>query len=68
MVVFIQRAPNRGFKAQKCQAIFVLTFSISTADPAQPFDFLISGELLRQPLEKFLLAHNVSTVRFTAVF
>lgn len=32
------------------------------ADPAQAFDFLIAGELLRQPLEKFLLAHSVSTV------
>ena len=31
-------------------------------DPAQPFDFLILGELLRQPLEKFLLAQSVSTV------
>ena len=34
----------------------------SCADPAQPFDFLILGELLRQPLEKLLLAHTVSTV------
>lgn len=32
------------------------------ADPTQAFDFLIAGELLRQPLEKFLLAHSVSTV------
>ena len=31
-------------------------------DPAQAFDFIIAGELLRQPLEKFLLAHSVSTV------
>lgn len=38
------------------------------ADPAQPFDFLIDGELLRQPLEKFLLAHNVSTVQSSLLF
>ena len=31
-------------------------------DPAQAFDFIIAGELLRQPLENFLLAHSVSTV------
>lgn len=35
--------------------------SLLGLDPAQPFDFLILGELLRQPLEKFLLAQSVST-------
>ncbi|KAL0040515.1 hypothetical protein WJX77_009487 [Trebouxia sp. C0004] len=35
--------------------------SLLSLDPAQPFDFLILGELLRQPLEKFLLAQSVST-------
>lgn len=39
--------------------------AVLRAEPAQAFDFLIAGELLRQPLEKFLLAHSVSTVRFT---
>lgn len=41
-------------------AYFSLSFSCT--DPVQAFDFLIAGELLRQPLEKFLLAHSVSTV------
>ena len=35
---------------------------VLSVDPAQPFDFLVAGELLRQPLQKFLLAHSVSTV------
>ncbi|KAL3144301.1 hypothetical protein ABBQ32_004065 [Trebouxia sp. C0010 RCD-2024] len=35
--------------------------SLLGLEPAQAFDFLIAGELLRQPLEKFLLAHSVST-------
>ncbi|KAK9808947.1 hypothetical protein WJX72_006809 [[Myrmecia] bisecta] len=29
-------------------------------EPARPFDFLINGELVRIPLEKFLLAHDIS--------
>ncbi|DBA66086.1 TPA: hypothetical protein ACH3X2_003088 [Trebouxia sp. C0005] len=35
--------------------------SLLGLESAQPFDFLILGELLRQPLKKFLLAQSVST-------
>ena len=35
---------------------------VLSVDPAQAFDFLITGELFRQSLQKFLLDHSVSTV------
>ena len=32
------------------------------ADLAQPFDFLLNGELVRQPLEEMVLGQGLSTV------
>lgn len=32
------------------------------ADPPQPFDFLVGGELVRQPLEQLVTSHGISAV------
>jgi NLE (NUC135) domain len=45
-----------------CSFIYII------ADPEhenQPFDFLIDGELIRMPLDQFLMAKGISAVCFT---
>lgn len=45
--------------------ICYMWFCLGAGDPdwkAEPFDFLIDGELVRMSLEKFLLAKGISAV------
>lgn len=47
---------------------FPCSFIHFVADPEhenQPFDFLIDGELIRMPLDQFLMAKGISAVRYT---
>lgn len=46
----------------------IVLLYIFVADPEhgnQPFDFLIDGELIRMPLDQFLMTKGISAVRFT---
>ena len=41
---------------------FFLLLSENSEHKAQPFDFLVDGELVRMPLDQFLLAKGISAV------
>ena len=42
--------------------MLVLDGTLTLAEPARPFDFLVKGELVRQKLEQVLLAQEISAV------
>ena len=58
----LQQSSYCSAAAPECCTCYSMWMLHAHADMAQPFDFLLNGELVRQPLEEMLLGQGLSTV------